>query len=234
MENETGKRVVIENLKAYAGMYRDWGMEGVSVHPPRAGRDGDGGIRSSSGDMEELRVEMGDCSRCKLHAGRKNIVFGSGNPKADLMFVGEGPGEEEDRQGLPFVGKAGQLLTRIIEAMGLGRDEVYIANIIKCRPPRNRNPEPDEIDACIPFLEGQIARVSPRVICALGAFAAQTLLATDRRISGLRGRFHPLARPAGLDIKVMPTFHPAYLLRNPQDKKKVWEDVQLIMEDLCH
>lgn len=234
MESKGNRRIVIENLKAYAGMYQDWGIEGVSlkkIHKTPTCRDE---AIPSPDVLPKLRAEMGDCTRCKLHTGRKNIVFGSGNPRASLMFVGEGPGGEEDMQGLPFVGKAGQLLTRIIEAMGFKRDEVYITNIIKCRPPGNRNPEPDEIDTCFPFLERQIEAVSPQVICALGAFAAQTLLATTRRISSLRGHFHPLARPAGLDIKVMPTFHPAYLLRNPQDKKKVWEDVQVIMKELCH
>ncbi len=232
MESKADKRVVIENLKTYAGMYQAWGMEGVSVKAILKAPADQERVMASHDVLPELRAEIGDCTRCKLHTDRKNIVFGSGNPHASLMFVGEGPGGEEDMQGLPFVGKAGQLLTRIIEAMGFKREEVYIANIIKCRPPGNRNPEQDEIDTCFPFLERQIKAVSPQVICALGAFAAQTLLATSRRISGLRGHFHPLARPAGLDIKVMPTFHPAYLLRNPEDKKKVWGDVQVIMKEL--
>lgn len=143
------------------------------------------------------------------------------------MFVGEAPGKEEDLQGEPFVGKAGQLLTRIIEAMGLHREDVYIANIIKCRPPGNRNPEQDEIKTCQPFLEKQVEIIRPKAICALGTFAAQTLLATTRKISSLRGCFHDYH-----GIPLMPTFHPAYLLRNPNDKRLVWEDMKMIMEEL--
>jgi DNA polymerase len=143
------------------------------------------------------------------------------------MFVGEAPGEEEDRQGIPFVGRAGQLLTKMIVAMGLSRESVYIANIVKCRPPNNRNPEPDEISACLPFLQQQIQAIGPKIVCALGTFSAQTLLSTREPISALRGRFHPLG-----NLKVMPTFHPAYLLRSPNEKKKVWEDLQKIMADL--
>ena len=177
--------------------------------------------------MEAVREELGDCTRCRLHAHRTHIVFGTGDPKADLVFIGEGPGRDEDLKGEPFVGKAGQLLTRMILAMGLSREQVYIANIVKCRPPQNRNPEPDEIASCEPFLAAQIASIQPAVICALGNFAAQTLLGTPIKISRLRGRFH-LYR----DIKVMPTFHPAYLLRNAVDKKLAWEDLQMIMAEL--
>ena len=158
---------------------------------------------------------------------RKNIVFGSGNEKAEIVFVGEAPGEDEDIQGKPFVGKAGQLLTKIIEAMGLKRDDVYIANIIKCRPPNNRNPLEDEISACEPFLKEQLRIINPKIICALGTFAAQTLLKTKEKISSLRGKFYIYE-----GIKLMPTFHPAYLLRNPNDKKYTWEDVQKIMADI--
>jgi DNA polymerase len=186
--------------------------------------------------LAALRKDIGDCTRCKLHGGRTHLVFGTGDPEAELMFVGEAPGEDEDRLGEPFVGKAGQLLTRIIQAMGLQREKVYIANIIKCRPPRNRNPEPDEIETCSPFLRRQIEIIRPKVICALGNFAAQTLLATGQKISQLRGRFHALpisfSDGAPAETKVMPTFHPAYLLRNPEDKKRVWEDMQLIMREL--
>jgi uracil-DNA glycosylase family 4 len=177
--------------------------------------------------LDAVRAELGECTRCKLHSTRTTIVFGTGNPKAKLVFVGEGPGEEEDLQGKPFVGRAGQLLTRIIVAMGLSREEVYIANIIKCRPPKNRNPQPDEIAACEPFLIRQLASIRPRVICALGTFSAQTLLSTTQKITQLRGRFHDYH-----GIKLMPTFHPAYLLRNPHEKKTVWEDMQKIMEEL--
>ncbi|HET6370425.1 MAG TPA: uracil-DNA glycosylase [Nitrospiria bacterium] len=185
------------------------------------------GTDGAPASLEAVREELGECTRCKLHATRTTIVFGTGNPKARLVFVGEGPGEEEDLQGKPFVGRAGQLLTRIIVAMGLTRDEVYIANIIKCRPPKNRNPQPDEIAACEPFLIRQLACIRPRVICALGTFSAQTLLSTTQKITQLRGRFHNFH-----GIKLMPTFHPAYLLRNPHEKKTVWEDMQKIMEEL--
>jgi len=171
-----------------------------------------------------IRAEIGDCTRCKLHTlGRRQIVFGVGNPDADLMFVGEAPGADEDVQGEPFVGRAGQLLTKIIEAIGLRRDDVYIANVIKCRPPQNRNPEPDEVDTCEPFLFEQIAAVRPKVIVALGKFAAQALLRTDDPISRLRGRPFDY-RGATL----VPTFHPAYLLRNPSSKREVWEDMKLV------
>ena len=170
---------------------------------------------------------MGDCRRCGLAAGRKHIVFGTGNPRARLVFVGEGPGHEEDQQGEPFVGAAGQLLTKIIQAMKLDRKEVYICNIIKCRPPGNRNPAPDEIEACSPFLERQIAAIQPDFICALGTFAAQTLLATSVPISKLRGKFH-----AYRGVRVLPTYHPAFLLRNPERKRDVWEDVQELMREM--
>ncbi|MBR9982864.1 MAG: uracil-DNA glycosylase [Desulfatitalea sp.] len=175
-------------------------------------------------DLARIRADLGDCRRCGLNARRTHLVFGEGDPQARVLFVGEGPGADEDRTGRPFVGEAGQLLTRIIAAMGLTREQVYICNVIKCRPPANRNPAPDEIQTCSPFLERQIAAIQPRVICALGTFAAQTLLATSAPISQLRGRFHDRQ-----GIKVMPTFHPAYLLRYPAQKRAVWDDVQKIM-----
>ena len=177
--------------------------------------------------LEDLREFIGDCHRCQLGDTRSTLVFGTGNPEADILFVGEAPGRDEDIQGEPFVGKAGQLLTKIIIAMGLARDEVYICNVIKCRPPRNRNPLPVEVTTCKPFLESQIEIISPRVICALGSFAAQTLLETDIRISMLRGHFHDLN-----GIPLMPTYHPSYLLRNPSRKADVWEDIQKIMKHL--
>jgi DNA polymerase len=155
------------------------------------------------------------------------VVFGTGDPAAALVFIGEAPGHDEDVQGEPFVGPAGQLLNRIIAAIGLTREQVYILNVIKCRPPQNRNPQPDEIAACWPILQAQLACLHPRVICALGTFAAQTLLHTEERISRLRGRFHRLG-----DIQVMPTYHPAFLLRNPQYKRAVWEDMQLVQRAL--
>lgn len=177
--------------------------------------------------LEDIRADLRDCRRCHLHRYRKNIVFGEGNPKARLVFVGEAPGADEDRQGRPFVGKAGQLLTRIIEAMKMKRDEVYICNILKCRPPNNRDPRPEEINACEPFLIRQLEVIKPEVICALGSIAARTLLKTEVPITALRGRFHSYR---GIDI--MPTYHPAYLLRNPAAKRHVWEDMQLVMRRL--
>jgi uracil-DNA glycosylase family 4 len=181
-----------------------------------------------SASLEELRAVLGDCSRCKLAAGRNHIVFGVGNPNADILFVGEGPGEDEDLQGIPFVGRAGGLLTDIItKGMGLAREDVYIANVIKCRPPNNRNPELDEIAACEPFLRRQVALVRPRVIVALGKFAAQVLLRSRVPISKLRGNWSQFD-----GVPLMPTFHPAYLLRTPSDKKLVWEDVKQVLEHL--
>ena len=174
--------------------------------------------------LSATREDIGDCTRCKLHTlGRTQIVFGVGNPNADLMFVGEAPGADEDVQGVPFVGRAGQLLTKIIEAIGLTRDDVYIANVIKCRPPQNRNPEPDEVASCEPFLFRQIDAIKPRVIVALGKFAGQTLLGTDAPISRIRGRLFDYR-----GAKLIPTFHPAYLLRNPSAKREVWEDMKLV------
>jgi DNA polymerase len=177
--------------------------------------------------MKAIRLDIGDCIRCKLHRQRQNIVFGVGDVHANLMFVGEAPGADEDEQGIPFVGRAGQLLTRMIEAIGLRRDQVYIANIIKCRPPQNRNPEADEIEKCSPFLLRQISLIQPQVVCALGKFASQTLLETDTPISQLRGRF-----VNKLGVKLMPTFHPSYLLRNPSSKREVWEDLKAIQREL--
>ncbi|MBN2321614.1 MAG: uracil-DNA glycosylase [Acidobacteria bacterium] len=179
-------------------------------------------------DLETIRVDLRNCKLCKLSSTRKNIVFGAGNPNADLMFVGEAPGADEDEQGLPFVGRAGQLLTKIIEAIDMRRDEVFICNILKCRPPGNRNPEVDEIAACEQFLFRQIASVKPKVICALGAPSAQTLLRTKEAISRLRGH---LVDYRG--AKLMATFHPAYLLRNPNEKRKVWEDMKTIRDYLA-
>jgi uracil-DNA glycosylase family 4 len=179
--------------------------------------------------LQAIRDELGDCQRCKLAPTRQHIVFGVGNPAAHLMFVGEAPGASEDAQGEPFVGDAGQLLTKMIGAMGYGRDDVYIANILKCRPPGNRNPEPDEIAQCEPFLRQQLAAIKPRVIVALGKFAAQCLLGKpDTPISALRGTFHEYQ-----GIKVMPTYHPAYLLRTPSAKRAVWDDLQLVMAELA-
>jgi len=178
--------------------------------------------------LEELRAAIGDCRRCKLCSGRTNLVFGVGHSRAKLMFVGEGPGRDEDLQGEPFVGRAGQLLTDIItKGMGLRREDVYICNVVKCRPPDNRNPEPDEVAACEPFLKKQIDLVRPQIIVALGKFAVQTLLQSKVPITRLRGQW---ASYHG--IKLMPTFHPAYLLRNPADKKLVWEDIKKVIKEM--
>ena len=177
--------------------------------------------------LEEVRVELGECTRCKLHKGRHSIVFGAGSAQARLVFVGEAPGEDEDLQGIPFIGKAGGLLTKMIEAMGLSRDTVYICNTVKCRPPNNRNPEPDELSSCEPFLKGQLAAVKPEVIVTLGKFAAQALLRDETPISRLRGQWR-----AYEGIPLMPTFHPAYLLRSPGEKGKVWDDLKQVMKKL--
>lgn len=204
----------------------------TAAAPPSVGRasgppgDAAGPMRPSSQVPPELlpiREELGDCSRCKLHRlGRRQIVFGVGSPHAALMFVGEAPGRDEDIQGIPFVGRAGQLLTKMIEAIGLTREDVYIANVIKCRPPENRNPDPDEVAACEPFLFKQVETIGPTVIVALGTFAAQALLKTQDSISRLRGRVYKYG-----GAKLIPTFHPAYLLRSPEKKRDAWEDLKL-------
>jgi DNA polymerase len=202
------------------------------VAPDVAHAKAEDAFRNASADrpgetLAGIREAMGDCRRCPLCKTRTNLVFGEGNICARLVFVGEAPGADEDSQGRPFVGKAGQLLTRIITAMGLQRKDVYICNILKCRPPENRNPKPEEVAACEPFLVRQLQAINPMMICALGTFAAQTLLKTDAPISVLRGRFHNYH-----GIGLMPTYHPAYLLRNPGAKRQVWEDVQQIMNAL--
>lgn len=181
-------------------------------------------VARSVEDLAAIRADIGDCTRCKLHRlGRQQIVFGVGNPNADLMFVGEAPGADEDIQGIPFVGRAGQLLTKIIEAIGLTRDDVYIANVIKCRPPQNRNPEPDEVEQCEPFLFRQIDSIKPKVIVALGKFGAQCLLKTTDPITRIRGREFTYR-----DAILIPTYHPAYLLRTPSAKREVWEDMKRV------
>jgi DNA polymerase len=196
------------------------GLSSIGVAPPSAPRTDD-----PAAALAAIREDLGDCRRCKLASGRKTIVFGQGNPSAELMFVGEAPGSEEDEQGLAFVGRAGQLLTDIIEkGMKMKRSDVWIGNVLKCRPPQNRNPEPDEILSCQPFLEAQIRAIRPRVLVGLGKFAAQWLLRTAEPISRLRGR---VGERDG--IPVMPTYHPAYLLRNPAGKKDVWEDMKAVL-----
>ncbi|MFH1574056.1 MAG: uracil-DNA glycosylase [Acidobacteriota bacterium] len=255
-------RDLAADVSAYLQFYRDLGVGGLGVRPPSKGLRQPQADRASGAapqarpaagpaappapprvyaapvslfdsppagreTLEAVRDDLGDCRRCELAADRTHIVFGAGDPNAALMFVGEAPGADEDAQGLPFVGRAGQLLTRIIEAIGMRREDVYICNILKCRPPRNRSPETDEIAACEPFLLRQIASVQPRVICALGAYGAQVLLRTKEPISRLRGQFIDYR-----GVKLMATFHPAYLLRNPNEKRKVWEDVQKIRDYL--
>ena len=177
--------------------------------------------------LESIRAEIGNCQRCKLAPRRTNIVFGAGNPNAELVFVGEAPGFDEDQQGLPFVGRAGQLLTKIIESINLKRDDVYICNVLKCRPPENRNPEPDEVGACNPFLRKQLTAIRPKIVCCLGTFAAQTVLQTAAPISKLRGKFFDMD-----GIRIIATFHPAYLLRSPEKKREVWEDMKQIRAEL--
>lgn len=209
--------------------------EPISREETPAGRIDPGGEGACVGQApgqghEALRVVrevLGECTRCGLSQGRKNLVFGVGNPEADLVFVGEAPGAEEDVRGEPFVGAAGQLLTKMIEAMGYSRETVYICNVIKCRPPGNRNPEPDEVAACEPFLKQQLAALNPRVIVALGKFAAHCLLHTDTPITRLRGTWGTYE-----GRRTMPTFHPAYLLRNPDGKRLVWQDLKAVMAAL--
>ena len=195
------------------------------------------GVADPVAALKLIREDLGDCTRCKLHQqGRKQIVFGVGNPRAELMFVGEGPGADEDAQGEPFVGRAGQLLNNMIKAMGLRREDVYIANIVKCRPPGNRTPEPDECETCSPFLMRQIATIKPKIIVALGATAAKNLLAMNSSLGDLRGRFYEF-KPAGSDpswsgARLAVTYHPAYLLRDPRQKSETWKDLQMVMKYL--
>jgi uracil-DNA glycosylase family 4 len=212
---------IITDLKSYLEYLKGMGIEVLPLSEIRS----EEAIRPEVSGLEEIRKELGDCRRCKLHQIRRTLVFGEGNVRAKLMLIGEGPGYDEDIQGRPFVGKAGQLLTKILQSINLKREEVYITNIIKCRPPQNRNPEPDEIQSCHPFLLRQINAIRPKIICALGTFAAQTLLKTESKITSLRGRLFDLE-----GIKVLPTYHPAYLLRNPERKRDVWEDMKQISQ----
>jgi len=228
-------------LAGHLRLFAETGIDGVSRDPAWRRRPGEGasdpaamvappdalaaaGHTDAAETLESVREHLGDCTRCKLHRlGRRQIVYGVGNPQAELMFIGEAPGHDEDIQGLPFVGRAGQLLTRIIEAIDLTRDDVYIANVIKCRPPENRNPEADEVASCEPFLFRQVRVIKPRVIVALGTFAAQALLRTNDPISRLRGKIFHYG-----DARLIPTFHPAYLLRSPERKREVWEDMKKV------
>ncbi|MFL6443276.1 MAG: uracil-DNA glycosylase [Candidatus Sulfotelmatobacter sp.] len=205
----------------------------LTVHPEQ-------NVPDTVAALRLIREDLGDCTRCKLHQqGRKQIVFGVGNPRADIMFIGEGPGADEDAQGEPFVGRAGQLLNNMIKAMGLGREEVYIANVVKCRPPGNRTPERDECETCSPFLMRQIAAIKPKVIVALGAVSAKNLLAINAPMSELRGRFYDFmptgarsSDPEWQGAKLAVTYHPAFLLRDPRQKGEAWKDLQMVMKYL--
>jgi uracil-DNA glycosylase len=183
--------------------------------------------RDVATELRAILEDIGECTRCVLHQGRNRLVFGTGNPHAELMFVGEGPGADEDAQGLPFVGRAGQLLNKMIEAMGLKREDVYIANVVKCRPPDNRTPERDEMETCSPFLYRQIAAIQPKVLVALGATAAKSLLGVNEPMSALRGRWHDFR-----GTRLLATYHPAYLLRDPRQKAEAWKDLQMAMREL--
>ena len=219
-------RELVDSLSDWLRYQRRLGWRGVPGKvAPKIQEKGKSADKILS--LEEIRAEMGDCRRCKLYGGRTRLVFGDGAANARLMFVGEAPGADEDQQGVPFVGAAGQLLNRMLTNLGLRREEVYIANILKSRPPGNRDPEPDEIAACLPFLDKQIKAIRPRVIVILGRIAAHTLLGTKEPITRLRGHWQKYH-----DIRVMPTFHPSYLLRMPQERRKTWDDMQQVMEYL--
>ena len=208
--------------RAKAAILRPAGeLTGISINPESTFSGPAEGLRA-------IREDIGDCTRCRLaKQGRKQIVFGVGNPRAELMFIGEAPGADEDQQGEPFVGRAGQLLNNMIKAMGLRREDIYIANIIKCRPPGNRTPERDECETCSPFLMRQIATIKPKVLVALGAVAAKTLLAINAPMSELRGKWYDFR-----GTKLAVTYHPAFLLRDPRQKKEAWKDLQMVMKDL--
>lgn len=215
-----------DSIRAGLEYFRDLGIQELFLRSPVGSVPAL--VPGSMRGLRDLREFLEGCPRCKLSGSRSQIVFGQGDPKAELVFIGEAPGREEDEQGLAFVGRAGQLLTKIIEAIGRKREEVYICNILKCRPPNNRNPEADEVAACRPFLEEQIRLISPRAIVTLGTFAAQALLETDEPIGRLRGRWRTVK-----GVRVMPTFHPAFLLRSPERKKDVWEDMKLVRDYLA-
>ena len=206
----------VEKLRAYLDMQKNFGLQSV----PRQV------TRPEHSKLSELSEELQNCTDCALSDGRRSVVFGSGDPNADVLFVGEAPGAEEDRQGLPFVGAAGQLLTKMIESIGFRREDVYIANVIKCRPPGNRDPKPVEVASCEPFLKRQIELIRPSIICAMGRFASQTLLQTDESMGRLRGRLFEYE-----GIKLLPTYHPAALLRNPQWKRPTWEDLRMLRRE---
>ncbi len=218
----------VDGLPVSAFVREDEGdVEDIQENPDAETSPPAGVVESVMDTLDTIRGELGQCLRCPLGEFRTNLVFGSGNGKASLVFVGEAPGREEDLAGEPFVGEAGRLLTKIIQAMGFEREQVYICNVLKCRPPGNRNPRPEEIGVCEPFLRRQLRVIGPEVIVALGTFSAQSLLQSREPISRLRGRFHDYH-----GIALMPTFHPAYLLRNPAMKRHVWDDMQVVMKRL--
>ncbi len=222
---------IIESIEALSHSLKRLsrsGHRGFDCHPDSLAKLSAWGVAPQKRfeTLTDIRLELGDCQRCRLARHRRNIVFGCGSQTAKLVFVGEGPGFDEDRQAEPFVGPAGQLLTKIIGAINLTRDQVYISNIVKCRPPDNRNPRPDEIQTCFPFLDRQLDAIQPLFICALGSIAAQTLLNTLEPISKLRGRFYDYR-----GIRLLPTYHPAYLLRNAEKKREVWEDMKMLMKE---
>ena len=235
------RRAVADRIRYYKelGIYdfyrREAGPDSVTKLAPREMSKADEGVRPTLVEISDpasglrlIREDIGDCTRCRLHKqGRKQIVFGVGNPRAELMFIGEAPGADEDEQGEPFVGRAGQLLNNMIKAMGLSREEIYIANIIKCRPPGNRTPERDECDTCSPFLMRQIEVIGPKAMVALGAVAAKTLLAINAPMSQLRGQWYDFR-----GTKLAVTYHPAFLLRDPRQKKETWKDLQMVMKEL--
>lgn len=234
MDAETYRRQLALRLAYLKEQGLGWGLAPPALSPsPHRLPAGEGGRDRSEaseedGGLSRIRAELGECRRCRLAEGRSQIVFGTGDPRARVLFVGEGPGADEDRVGEPFVGRAGQLLTDIIQkGMGLKRSEVYIANVVKCRPPENRKPLPDEMAACLPFLEAQIAAVSPEVIVALGATALEALLGRQAPITRVRGQWMEWR-----GVPLMPTFHPSYLLRNPAAKREVWLDIQAVMARL--
>ncbi|MBD3296207.1 MAG: uracil-DNA glycosylase [Candidatus Omnitrophica bacterium] len=226
MGDKDTKRKVLQAAKRRIQGEMLSGVNGINIASDTGKGSGETAAKSGR-SPDSLRRKVENCTACSLSENRNNVVTGEGSPDAELMFVGEAPGAEEDQQGRPFVGRAGKLLTKIIEAMGLKRESVYITNILKCRPPSNRNPLPDEIERCVPYLMEQIDVIRPKVICTLGKFASQTLLSSDTPISRLRGEFHDFH-----GIKLMPTYHPAFLLRNSSGKKEVWEDMKKIAREL--
>lgn len=228
---DTEARELVGALRGYLEELKESGVDVLLFAPDKPASEGTeanearGGNRDPMESLEEIRAELGECARCELGRSRKNLVFGVGNPHARLVFVGEAPGRDEDLQGEPFVGEAGQLLTKIIQAMGFDRSDVYICNVLKCRPPGNRDPLPSEVEACSSFMLRQVKAINPKVVVALGKFAAQTLLQSKEIISRLRGKFHDYH-----GIPLMPTFHPSALLRDPAKKREVWEDMQQVMK----